>query len=341
MTEPLLRVRDLKTWFFTDEGVAKAVDGVSFDVGHRETLGIVGESGCGKSVTALSILRLIPDPPGRIVGGSIHFRGQDLAGLSEKEMRKIRGNDITMIFQEPMTSLNPVYTVGDQIMEVLRLHRDVSKEQARSRTIELLGRVRIPDPDQRVDEYPHQLSGGQRQRVMIAMALACDPALLIADEPTTALDVTVQAQILELLNHLQREFGMSIMLITHDLGVIAETAHRVVVMYAGVVAEVGTAEQVFGGPNHPYTEGLKASIPKLGEKRERLHTIPGSVPSPYEEIVGCLFQNRCPYVMEHCQREFPPLYEVESGHQNRCFLYDPFLSETPGSARRDAPSAVR
>jgi oligopeptide/dipeptide ABC transporter ATP-binding protein len=341
MTEPLLRVQDLKTYFFTDEGVAKAVDGVSFDVGQQETLGIVGESGCGKSVTALSILRLIPDPPGRIVGGSIHFRGQDLAALSEREMRKIRGNDITMIFQEPMTSLNPVYTVGDQIMEVLRLHRDVSKDEARKRTIELLGRVRIPDPEQRVDEYPHQLSGGQRQRVMIAMALACDPALLIADEPTTALDVTVQAQILELLNHLQREFGMSIMLITHDLGVIAETAHRVVVMYAGVVAEVGTAEQVFGGPNHPYTEGLKASIPKLGEKRERLHTIPGSVPSPYEEIVGCPFQNRCPYVMERCKREFPPLYEVGSGHQDRCFLYDPFLSETPGSARRDAPIAAR
>jgi len=341
MTEPLLSVQDLKTYFFTDEGVAKAVDGVSFDVGQQETLGIVGESGCGKSVTALSILRLIPDPPGRIVGGSIHFRGQDLAALSEREMRKIRGNDITMIFQEPMTSLNPVYTVGDQIMEVLRLHRDVSKDEARKRTIELLGRVRIPDPEQRVDEYPHQLSGGQRQRVMIAMALACDPALLIADEPTTALDVTVQAQILELLNHLQREFGMSIMLITHDLGVIAETAHRVVVMYAGVVAEVGTAEQVFGGPNHPYTEGLKASIPKLGEKRERLHTIPGSVPSPYEEIVGCPFQNRCPYVMERCKREFPPLYEVGSGHQDRCFLYDPFLSETPGSARRDAPIAAR
>jgi oligopeptide/dipeptide ABC transporter ATP-binding protein len=246
-----------------------------------------------------------------------------------------------MIFQEPMTSLNPVYTVGDQIMEVLRLHRDVSKGEARKRTVELLARVRIPDPEQRVDEYPHQLSGGQRQRVMIAMALACDPALLIADEPTTALDVTVQAQILELLNHLQREFGMSIMLITHDLGVIAETAHRVVVMYAGVVAEVGTAEQVFGGPNHPYTEGLKASIPKLGEKRERLHTIPGSVPSPYEEIVGCPFQNRCPYVMERCQREFPPLYEVGSGHQNRCFLYDPFLSETPGSALRGAPVAAR
>ena len=322
MSEPLLSVVDLKTWFHTDEGTAKAVDGVSFDVHPRETLGIVGESGCGKSVTSLSILRLIPQPPGDIAGGRILFRGLDLLGLSEKEMRKIRGNEIAMIFQEPMTSLNPVYTVGDQIGEVLRLHRDMSKDEAEERSIEMLRRVRIPDPEQRVDEYPHQLSGGQRQRVMIAMALACDPALLIADEPTTALDVTVQAQILALLNQLQDEYGMSIMLITHDLGVIAETAHRVVVMYAGVVAEVGTAEQVFGGPNHPYTEGLKAAIPKLGERIERLHTIPGSVPSPYEEIVGCPFQNRCPYVMDRCRREFPALYTLGPGHQARCFLYD-------------------
>jgi peptide/nickel transport system ATP-binding protein/oligopeptide transport system ATP-binding protein len=322
LTDPLLRVEDLKTWFHTDEGTAKAVDGVSFDVLPRETLGIVGESGCGKSVTSLSILRLVPQPPGDIAGGRILFRGLDLLSLSEKEMRKIRGDDIAMIFQEPMTSLNPVYTVGDQIGEVLRLHRHVSKGEAREHSIEMLRRVRIPDPEQRVDEYPHQLSGGQRQRVMIAMALACDPALLIADEPTTALDVTVQAQILALLNQLQDEYGMSIILITHDLGVIAETAHRVVVMYAGVVAEVGTAEQVFGGPNHPYTEGLKAAIPKLGEKIERLHTIPGSVPSPYEEIVGCPFQNRCPYVFDRCRREFPALYALGPGHEARCFLYD-------------------
>jgi peptide/nickel transport system ATP-binding protein/oligopeptide transport system ATP-binding protein len=322
LIDPLLRVEDLKTWFHTDEGTAKAVDGVSFDVLPRETLGIVGESGCGKSVTSLSILRLVPQPPGDIAGGRILFRGLDLLGLPEKEMRKIRGDDIAMIFQEPMTSLNPVYTVGDQIGEVLRLHRQVSKREARERSIEMLSRVRIPDPEQRVDEYPHQLSGGQRQRVMIAMALACDPALLIADEPTTALDVTVQAQILALLNQLQDEYGMSIILITHDLGVIAETAHRVVVMYAGVVAEVGTAEQVFGGPNHPYTEGLKAAIPKLGEKIERLHTIPGSVPSPYEEIIGCPFQNRCPYVMDRCRREFPALYTLGPGHEARCFLYD-------------------
>jgi oligopeptide/dipeptide ABC transporter ATP-binding protein len=320
--EPLLQVENLSTYFHTDEGTARAVEGVSFDVHPQETLGIVGESGCGKSVTSLSILRLIPDPPGRIEGGRIRFMGRDLLELSEKEMRKIRGNDIAMIFQEPMTSLNPVFTVGDQIGEVLRLHRGLSREQASERAIEMLRRVRIPDPEQRVDEYPHQLSGGQRQRVMIAMALACDPALLIADEPTTALDVTVQAQILELLKQLQDEYGMAIMLITHDLGVIAETAHRVVVMYAGVVVEVGTIYQVFDGPNHPYTEGLKAAIPKLGVKVEELHTIPGSVPSPYEEITGCPFQNRCPYVMDICRREFPPLFTVGEGHVARCFLYD-------------------
>ncbi|MFN2383013.1 MAG: ABC transporter ATP-binding protein [Gemmatimonadota bacterium] len=323
MTEPLLEVVDLRTYFHTDEGVAKAVDGVSFEVRPQETLGIVGESGCGKSVTSLSILRLIPNPPGRIAGGSIRFRGQDLLALSEREMRKIRGNDIAMIFQEPMTSLNPVYTVGDQIGEVLRLHRGLSRTDARERSIAMLDRVGIPDPEQRVDEYPHQLSGGQRQRVMIAMALACDPALLIADEPTTALDVTVQAQILELLNELQAAYGMSIMLITHDLGVIAETAHRVVVMYAGIVAEHGTAEQIFDGPNHPYTEGLRKAIPILGQDVERLHTIPGSVPSPFEEIIGCPFQNRCPYVMEICRQELPPLYDIGPEHQARCFLYQP------------------
>jgi oligopeptide/dipeptide ABC transporter ATP-binding protein len=320
--QPLLRVEDLRTSFHTDEGTAKAVDGVSFVVAEQETLGIVGESGCGKSVTALSILRLIPDPPGRIEGGNVEFQGRDLLDLSEKEMRRIRGNEIAMIFQEPMTSLNPVYTVGEQISEVLRLHRGMTRAEAEERAVEMLRRVRIPDPEQRVEEYPHQLSGGQRQRVMIAMALACDPALLIADEPTTALDVTVQAQILDLLRELQNEFGMAIMLITHDLGVIAEMAHRVVVMYAGVVVESGTVEQIFDGPNHPYTEGLKAAIPKLGERVERLATIPGTVPSPYEEIVGCPFQNRCPYVMDVCRREFPRLYAVGTGHEARCFLYD-------------------
>ena len=320
--EPLLRVEDLRTTFRTDEGTAQAVDGVSFEVAEKETLGIVGESGCGKSVTALSILRLIPDPPGRIEAGRVFFQGRDLLTIPEREMRRIRGNEIAMIFQEPMTSLNPVYTIGEQIGEVLRLHRGTSRGDAEERAVEMLRRVRIPDPEQRVREYPHQLSGGQRQRVMIAMALACDPALLIADEPTTALDVTVQAQILDLLRELQSEFGMAIMLITHDLGVIAEMSHRVVVMYAGIVAESGTVEQIFDGPNHPYTEGLKAAIPKLGEKVERLATIPGSVPSPYEEIVGCPFQNRCPYVMDICRREFPALYRLAPGHEARCFLYD-------------------
>ncbi len=322
MTQPLLQVQDLETHFHTDEGTARAVAGVSFSVDEQETLGIVGESGCGKSVTALSILRLIPDPPGRIEGGKVIFQNRDLLSISEREMRRIRGNEIAMIFQEPMTSLNPVYTVGEQIGEVLRLHREMSREEARGRAIEMLRRVRIPDPEQRVEEYPHLLSGGQRQRVMIAMALACDPALLIADEPTTALDVTVQAQILDLLRQLQGELGMAIILITHDLAVIAEMAHRVVVMYAGIVAESGTVEQIFDGPNHPYTEGLKAAIPKLGEKVDRLSTIPGTVPSPYEEIVGCPFQNRCPYVMDICRREFPALYRLEPGHEARCFLYD-------------------
>jgi len=335
MSQPLLRVEDLRTYFHTDEGTAKAVDGVSFEVYPEETLGIVGESGCGKSVTSLSILRLIPRPPGEIVGGTIEFRDRNLLDLPEREMRRIRGNDIAMIFQEPMTSLNPVYTVGDQIGESLRIHRGMSKEEARERAIEMLGRVRIPDPEQRVDEYPHQMSGGQRQRVMIAMALACEPALLIADEPTTALDVTVQAQILSLLARLQDEFGMSIMLITHDLGVIAETAHRVVVMYAGVVAEVGSAEAVFGGPNHPYTEGLKAAIPRLGEKIDRLHTIPGTVPSPFEEIEGCPFRNRCPYAFDRCAAEVPDLYSMDGdrAHLARCFLYDPYERENarPGT----------
>jgi len=335
MTQPLLRVEDLRTYFHTDEGTAKAVDGVSFEVYPEETLGIVGESGCGKSVTSLSILRLIPRPPGEIVGGTIEFRGRNLLDLPEREMRGIRGNDIAMIFQEPMTSLNPVYTIGDQIGESLRIHRGMGREEARERAIEMLGRVRIPDPEQRVDEYPHQMSGGQRQRVMIAMALACEPALLIADEPTTALDVTVQAQILSLLARLQDEFGMSIMLITHDLGVIAETAHRVVVMYAGVVAEVGSAEAVFGGPNHPYTEGLKAAIPRLGEKIDRLHTIPGTVPSPFEEIEGCPFRNRCPYAFDRCAVELPDLYPMDGdeAHLARCFLYDPYERENarPGT----------
>ncbi|HWK90564.1 MAG TPA: ABC transporter ATP-binding protein [Longimicrobium sp.] len=323
---PILQVENLRTWFTTDGGVARAVDGVSFHVNPGETLGIVGESGSGKSVTSLSIMRLIPQPPGLIQpGSSILFRGEngemeDLALATEKRMRQIRGNDIAMIFQEPMTSLNPVFTVGDQIMESLRLHQGLSKKAARERAIEMLELVGIPIPRQRVDEYPHQLSGGMRQRVMIAMALACDPKLLIADEPTTALDVTIQAQILELLNRLQQDFGMSIILITHDLGVVAETCDRVIVMYAGQVFEEGPVDDVFHDPQNPYTEGLLRSMPKLGEQVERLAVIPGVVPAPTSWPVGCRFHDRCPYGWEKTEQEEPPLFDIGPGRRNKCWL---------------------
>ena len=316
---PVLEVRDLRTHFFTDDGAVRAVEGVSFDVGEGETLGVVGESGCGKSVTSLSILRLIPSPPGRIVGGTIRFRGTNLLELSESEMRKIRGNEISMIFQEPMTSLNPVYTCGDQIMEAVRLHQKVGKKEARSRAIEMLRLVGIPSPEQRVDEYPHQLSGGMRQRVMIAMALSCHPAVLIADEPTTALDVTIQAQILELLNRLQKELGMAILLITHDLGVVAETCDRVAVMYAGHIVEYADVDTIFARPRHPYTAGLLGSIPKLGLRTERLKVIPGNVPNPAEFPPGCKFHPRCPVAVERCRVENPPLAPLVPGHDVRCW----------------------
>jgi oligopeptide/dipeptide ABC transporter ATP-binding protein len=327
MSEPLLRVSDLRTYFRTDAGVARAVDGVSFHVDEGETLGIVGESGSGKSVTSLSVMRLIPEPPGRIEpGSSIRFRdGEEeveLAQMPEDRMRRIRGNDIAMIFQEPMTSLNPVFRVGDQIMESLRLHQGLSKDEARQRAIEMLRLVGIPIPEKRVDEYPHQLSGGMRQRVMIAIALACDPKLLIADEPTTALDVTIQAQILELLNQLQTELGMSIILITHDLGVVAETCDRVIVMYAGQVFEEGEVADVFHDPQNPYTEGLLRSIPKLGSKEERLAVIPGVVPSPTAWPTGCRFRARCPYGWEKCEREEPPEFEIAPGRRNKCWLVE-------------------
>ncbi|HEU0013332.1 MAG TPA: ABC transporter ATP-binding protein [Longimicrobium sp.] len=323
---PILQVDNLRTWFSTDGGVARAVDGVSFHVNPGETLGIVGESGSGKSVTSLSIMRLIPQPPGMIQPGSrILFRAEngemeDLAAASEKRMRQIRGNDIAMIFQEPMTSLNPVFTVGDQIVESLRLHQGLGKKAARDRAIEMLQLVGIPIPHQRVDEYPHQLSGGMRQRVMIAMALACDPKLLIADEPTTALDVTIQAQILELLNRLQQDLGMSIILITHDLGVVAETCDRVIVMYAGQVFEEGPVDDVFHDPQNPYTEGLLRSMPKLGETVERLAVIPGVVPSPLNWPVGCRFHDRCPYGWEKTEQEEPPLFDIGPGRRNKCWL---------------------
>ncbi|MDR0786696.1 MAG: ABC transporter ATP-binding protein [Gemmatimonadota bacterium] len=322
---PILDVQKLRTWFRTDAGTARAVDGVSFQVRPGETLGIVGESGSGKSVTALSAMRLIPSPPGEIQPGSrIVFHGdrgtEDLATASEERMRGIRGNDIAMIFQEPMTSLNPVFRIGDQIMEPLRLHQGLSKKAARARAIEMLKLVGIPIPEQRVDEFPHQLSGGMRQRVMIAIALACDPKILIADEPTTALDVTIQAQILELLNRLQNELGMAIILITHDLGVVAETCDRVIVMYAGQVFEEGRVDDVFRDPRNPYTEGLLRSIPRLGRRTERLAVIPGVVPNPLDWPSGCRFYARCPYAWEKCLREEPPLADLGSGRGNKCWL---------------------
>jgi peptide/nickel transport system ATP-binding protein/oligopeptide transport system ATP-binding protein len=315
----LLDVVDLKTYFSTDEGLVRAVDGVSFQVHQGSTLGVVGESGCGKSVACLSILRLIPSPPGRIAGGQIFFKGRDLLELNDNQMRKIRGNEISMIFQEPMTSLNPVFTCGDQIIEAIVLHQGLSKKEAKARAVEMLKLVGIPSPQQRVDEYPHQLSGGMRQRGMIAMALSCNPSLLIADEPTTALDVTIQAQILELLAKLGDELAMSVMVITHDLGVIAEVADRVVVMYAGQVAEYTGVDPLFNSPLHPYTVGLLQSIPRLGEQQERLKVIPGVVPNPLNFPPACRFSPRCPLVEERCRTEEPSLVEHSPGHFVRCW----------------------
>lgn len=320
----LLKIRNLHTYFFTDEGVAKAVDGVDIELEEKGTLGLVGESGCGKSVTALSIMRLIPDPPGKIVQGEVIFGGVNLLSLTEGEMRKVRGRSISMIFQEPMTSLNPVFQIGDQISEVLRLHEGVSKKEAWNRSIEMLRMVGIPSPERRVAEYPHQLSGGMRQRAMIAMALACRPKLMIADEPTTALDVTIQAQILELINRLQKETGMSVILITHNLGVIAETAQKVAVMYAGRIVEYAPVRSLFLTPRHPYTQGLLKSIPRLDEgqaRKQRLEAIPGLVPSLLDLPPGCKFSNRCKYVMDKCQEE-PKLKEIDPGHLVRCWLYE-------------------
>jgi len=319
---PLLSVRDLRTYFFTDAGVVKAVDGVSFDVRPAETLALVGESGCGKSVTAMSLLRLIPEPPGRIVSGEIVLGGEDLLRLSEDRMRSIRGNDIAMIFQEPMTSLNPVYTIGDQIIEAVMLHQEVFYEEARARAIAMLRRVGIPDPARRIDEYPHQMSGGMRQRVMIAMALSCHPRLLIADEPTTALDVTIQAQILDLLTDLQRDFRMSILLITHDLGVVAEAAHRVVVMYAGKIAEMAGVLDLFERPKHPYTAGLFHSVPKIESDEEELTPIEGVVPDALSFPSGCKFHPRCPYAFDKCAAEEPSLTLCNGSPLERAAIED-------------------
>ena len=314
--EVLLEVEGLRTWFHTDEGVAKAVDGVTYSVRKGETLGVVGESGCGKSVTALSVMQLVPMPPGKFEGGRILFRGEDLLTKSLEEMQIIRGNEIAMIFQEPMSALNPVYTVGDQIMETVMLHQGLDKKAARVRAIEMLEKVGIPSPEQRVDEYPHQLSGGMRQRVMIAIAMACDPALLIADEPSTALDVTIQAQILDLMRELQDSEGMSMLLITHDLAVVAETAHHVAVMYAGKVVEFAPVEELFAKPHHPYTIGLFRSLPDLAGAGERLQTIPGMVPSAFDFPSGCRFRTRCSIATDRCAVEEPPLIPLEEGGEH-------------------------
>jgi oligopeptide/dipeptide ABC transporter ATP-binding protein len=311
-------VKDLRTHFFTDRGVARAVDGVSFSIPAGKTLGLVGESGCGKSVTALSILRLVQSPPGRIVGGSIALEGRDLLKLSDEEIRRVRGNQISMVFQEPMTSLNPVFTIGNQIAEALRLHRRVGQKEAEAQAVDMLRRVRIPSAETLIHEYPHQISGGMRQRVMIAMALVCRPKLVIADEPTTALDVTIQAQILELLKDLQAEFGMSILIITHDLGIVADLADHVAVMYAGRVIESAPTAELFANPKHPYTLGLFHSRPRLGSKKKRLDVIPGAVPNPVAFPPGCRFHPRCAYVAPDCRTIDVALERVAPEHDSAC-----------------------
>jgi peptide/nickel transport system ATP-binding protein/oligopeptide transport system ATP-binding protein len=322
-TATLLEIQHLKTYFDVRGRVARAVDDVSLSIAPGATLGLVGESGCGKSVTAHSIIRLIPEPPGRIAGGRILFDGQNLLDLSEAQMRRIRGNRISMIFQEPMTSLNPVFTVGDQVGEVIRLHQRLSAADTRDRVVEMFKLVGIPAPENRLDDYPHQMSGGMRQRVMIAMALACNPRLMIADEPTTALDVTIQAQILDLMNDLKRETGAAILFITHDLGVIAEMAQHVAVMYAGKMVEYAEAETLFSQPRHPYTQGLMASIPVIGRPTEagRLKTISGIVPSLFSLPAGCLFSDRCPDVFNLCRQQAPEMLPTAPGHLVRCWKY--------------------
>jgi oligopeptide/dipeptide ABC transporter ATP-binding protein len=330
----LLEVRNLETHFFTEEGVSRAVDGVSFAIDAGRTLGMVGESGCGKSMTALSILRLVPSPPGRIVGGQILYQGRDLLTLSEAEMRKVRGNEIAMIFQEPMTSLNPVFTVGDQIGEAIRLHQGTSRRETRERVVEMLRLVEIPEPARRVDEYPHQLSGGMRQRVMIAMALSCTPKLLIADEPTTALDVTIQAQILGLLADLKARLGMALLLITHDLGIVAEQADDVVILYAGRIVERATVERLFTRPLHPYTRGLLDSLPKVGAARgTRLRPIPGALPPLTRLPSGCRFRDRCPVAVEECAAVDPRLEEKGRGHLAACIRVPSEVAAPPVEAR--------
>lgn len=318
--ETLLKVDNLSTWFYTDDGIVKAVNDVSFSLNKGHTLGIVGESGCGKSITSLSVMRLVDSPPGKIVGGKIVFKGEDLLAKSEEEMRRVRGKRIAMIFQEPMTSLNPVYTVGRQIEEALLIHESMTKKEAKRRALEMLRLVRIPLPEKRFDEYPHQLSGGMRQRVMIAIALACSPELLICDEPTTALDVTIQAQILALIDELKEKTGTSVIMITHDLGVISEIADEVLIMYAGEIVEYAPKTQLFQNPLHPYTQGLIACVPKLGRDSDRLQTIEGTVPSFDDMPAGCTFWPRCPFAESICKEKKPPL--TDCGNRTvRCHRY--------------------
>ncbi len=320
--ETLLHVKDLKTYFYTHAGIVKAVDGISFSIKSGETLGIVGESGCGKSVTALSIMRLIADPPGKIISGEIFFKKTDLLNLDKNKMMNIRGKNISMIFQEPMTSLDPVFTIGHEIQETIMVHQKYDKKKAKSIVMDLLKKVGMPDAEKRIDCYPHELSGGMRQRVMIAMALSCNPTLLIADEPTTALDVTIQAQILQLMNNLKAEFGTSLMLITHDLGVIAEMCDNVAVMYAGHIVEYTDLNTLFNKPLHPYTKGLSKSIPRLDLSLDRLDTIKGTVPNLCCLPEGCPFHPRCDETISICSREMPPLIEINSNHQIKCHLYN-------------------
>ncbi len=320
----ILEVKGLKTFFYTEQGIVKAVDDVSFSIERGQTVGIVGESGCGKSVTSLSILRLVNWPPGKIAGGEIIYNNRNLLSLKENEMREIRGNDISMIFQEPMTSLNPVFTIGSQIMEAIVLHQKVSRKEARDRAVELLRLVSIPDPDKRIDEYPHNLSGGMRQRVMIAMALSTNPSILIADEPTTALDVTIQAQILDLIKEVQTKYNLTIILITHDLSIIAETADKVIVMYAGKIIEESDVKSIFRNPAHPYTKGLLSSIPRIDDESVRgsLFTIKGLVPDPLDLPPGCYFEPRCISKKPECRQRMPEFTNIENNHRVRCLLYE-------------------
>lgn len=319
--DTVLEVKNLQTYFYSSEGVAKAVDGVSFTLQKGETLGIVGESGCGKSMTSLSLLRLVPSPPGKIINGEILLNNTDILKLSDEELRKIRGNKISMIFQEPMTSLNPVLSVGEQIAESIRLHQGLSRKEAWQKAVDMIRLVGIPAPEKRAKQEPYQLSGGMRQRIMIAMALACTPDVLIADEPTTALDVTIQAQIIDIIQNLQKQLGMSILFITHDLGVVAEICDKIAVMYAGQVVEEGTTDSLFEKPLHPYTNGLIQSLPKLYEDQEELSTIQGTVPSPYHYPSGCRYAERCPFATELCREKQPELLTIEPEKKVRCWIY--------------------